>query len=100
MEGALHFLLLSDQPWSFDGNPHVDLHFLLVGLGVVGLEVVPDPVDVLALLTDDHALHVLVLHHHSELQEVAPVGFRGDRLAFYDHVVRHVVVQPMEKRFF
>jgi hypothetical protein len=35
--------------------------------------VVSHPVDVLSLLADDHALHVLVLHHHPELHEVAAV---------------------------
>lgn len=78
----------------------MDLHLLLVYFCIVGLEMVPDPVDVLPLLTDDHSLNIFVLHHHSELQEVISVGLRGDRFAFYDDIVRHVVVEPMEKSFF
>lgn len=83
-----------------DGDPHMHFYFLLVDLGVVGLEVVPHPIYVLSFLTDYHPLHVLILHQDAKLDVIYSIAFRGDGFALYEEIVRDMVVGSMEKCLF
>lgn len=50
-------------------------YFLLIDLYVVGLEMVTHPIDVLTLLTDYHALNVLVFHQDAKLDVISSIAF-------------------------
>ena len=48
----------------------MDLHFHSELFGVTGFKILPHPVDIPALFTNDHPLDYLAVNYHSELNEV------------------------------